>query len=262
MSRFGSKTLVPLASLLVLASAWADAAAAGNAGSGVDSFRTGMEKWVETRQLISKEESDWEVDRETLRATRDLLSQQNRALVAEIEELEASSTVADEERRELLLERGEYQRSNSILSERIRDLEQQMVALAPQLPRPLQEKLELLLVQIPEDPESTKQSLGQRLMNVLGVLSQADKWNSTASFVAETRAVGDQKLQVRTLYWGLGQAFYVDAQGRVAGVGRPGPDGWEFSDDPELADQTRRLLDIYQGNVDLIEFVELPVEIH
>jgi hypothetical protein len=99
-------------------------------------------------------------------------------------------------------------------------------------------------------------------MNVLGVLSQADKWNSTASFVAETRAVGDQKLQVRTLYWGLGQAFYVDAQGRVAGVGRPGPDGWEFSDDTELADQTRRLLDIYQGNVDLIEFVELPVEIH
>jgi hypothetical protein len=70
MSRFGSKTLVPLASLLVLASAWADAAAAGNAGSGVDSFRTGMEKWVETRQLISKEESDWRSSRRASRGRR------------------------------------------------------------------------------------------------------------------------------------------------------------------------------------------------
>lgn len=72
---------------------------------------------------------------------------------------------------------------------------------------------------------------------------------------------GDQKVQVRTLYWGLGQAVYVDAQGEVAGVGRPGAEGWEFTDDPELVDRARKLLDVYEGNVDLIEFVELPVEV-
>ena len=228
---------------------------------GVDAFRVQMEKWVETRQLVSKESSDWEADRETLRATRDLLRQQRQALEAEIRELEESGTAADEERRELLLRRGEYQRANAALEVEIRALELEVQALARRLPKPLREKLDLLMVQIPEDPESSRQSLGQRLLVVLGVLAQADKWNATASFVAETREVGDQKLQVRTLYWGLGHAFYVDAQGRSAGVGRPGADGWEFTNEPELAPSARRLLDIYEGNLDVIDFVELPVEI-
>ena len=107
---------------------------------------------------------------------------------------------------------------------------------------------------------ATKVPLGARLMNVLGVLAQAEKFDSTATFVGETRQVGDEKLQVRTLYWGLAQAIYVDAQGRTAGIGRPGPNGWEFTNDPDLASDARHLLDIYEGNVDTIEFVRFPVE--
>jgi hypothetical protein len=140
-------------------------------------------------------------------------------------------------------------------------MEEQVRALSRRLPEPLQKKLDVLLVQIPDDPETTRLQLGQRLMNVLGVLSQTDKFNSTATFVGETRQVGEQKVQVRTLYWGLGQAMYVDARGRTAGVGRPGSVGWEFSEQPALASETQRLLDIYEGNVDVIRFVELPVEV-
>jgi gas vesicle protein len=264
MSSAGSKALLHVASGLALATACVSGvgARAETGASNVDSFRVQMEKWVETRQLISKETSDWEADQETLRATRDLLAQQKKALEGEIEELEESSTEADEERRTLLLERGEFQRANEALEETLRAMELEVLALARQLPQPLREKLDLLLVQIPEDPESSRQGLGQRLLAVLGVLTQADKWNSTASFVAETREVGEQKLQVRTLYWGLGQAYYVDAMGRTAGVGLPGDEGWVFVSDPALADTARRLVDIYEGNLDLIEFVELPVEIH
>ena len=127
---------------------------------------------------------------------------------------------------------------------------------------PLQDKLKPLLVQIPDDPTTTKLQRGQRLMNVLGVLAQAEKFNDTATFVGETREVATgQKMQVRTLYWGLGQAIYVDAQGSTAGIGRPGANGWAFTDDPELAEDAQLLLDIYEGNVDVIEFVELPVAI-
>ncbi len=228
----------------------------------VSDFRAKMEKWVETRQILSQETSEWEVDRETLEATRDLLGQQKNALEAEIAELKETSTVADDERLELLLNRGEYQRANRSLEDQIRALEEEVLALAPQLPEPLRERLELLLVQIPDDPETTRVPLGQRLMNVLGVLAQAEKFNGTATFVGETRAVGgDQKIQIRTLYWGLGQAIYVDSQGEIAGIGRPGAEGWEFSNEPDLAEQARLLLDIYEGNVDVIRFVRLPVEI-
>jgi len=245
-------TVVAVLSLSLLASG-----ALGDVGG----FKAKMAKWVETRRILSEEKSEWEAERETLRATRDLLRQEKKAFEAEIAELDEGSTAADDERNELLLSRGDYQRANEELAASIRGMEESVLALAPRLPEPLQKKLEPLLVQIPEDPERTRVPLGQRLMNVLGVLAQAEKWNGTATLVGETRDVtGDgQKVSVRTLYWGLGQAIYVDARGESAGIGRPGPDGWVFTDDPDLADDAARLLDIYEGNIDEIEFVALPV---
>ncbi len=248
----------------VVAFALGAGSAPASAQTRVDVFRARTEQWVETRQLISQEKSDWEAEKEILEATRDLLAQQREALEAEIAELEESNLASDDERRDLLLERGDYQRKNRALEQRIRGMEERVLELAPRLPEPLQERLQLLLVQIPEDPAKVNLPLGQRLMNVLGVLAQAEKFNGTATFVGETRAVNgdEQKVQVRTLYWGLGQAVYVDSQGSVAGIGRPSEKGWTFSHDPDLVDDAKLLLDIYEGNVDVIEFVNLPVEIH
>lgn len=234
----------------------------GEAFAEVGDFKAKMEQWVETRQLISEERTEWEADRETLRATRDLLKQRRAALEAEVEDLESSSTTADDERRDLLLKRGEYQRSAALLADEIRGMEAAVLEIAERLPEPLQQKLEPLLVQVPDNPDTTKLQLGPRLLNVLGVLSQSEKFNSTATFVGETRPVdGGQKVSVRTLYWGLGEAIYVDRQGRLAGIGRPGPEGWVFSADERIADDARLLLDIYEGNVDTIGFVTLPAEI-
>ncbi len=258
-SRARPAAVVAFAATAVLsATAPSLAVAAGDA----DLFRTKVEKWVETRQLISEEQADWEAEQQTLRATRDLLKDQKQVLQDAIAELEAGDTQADEARRELLLERGALQRSRRTLEERVIALEKQLLDLEPSLPAPLRKKLEPLLVQIPTDPETTRVPLGQRLMSVLGVLAQAEKFNDTATFVGETREVeGGQKIQVRTLYWGLGQAIYVDTQGQLAGVGRPGDDGWDFTGDPAIADNAALVLDIYEGNVDVIRFVELPVEI-
>jgi len=241
---------------LPVVSAWAESAGT------IVGFRTKLEKWISTQQLISEEQSDWQAEREMLTSTRDLLRQRKEALEADIAKLGEASTAADEERRELLLERGELQRARRTLQEKIRTMEEQVLTLAPRLPAPLQKSLEPLLVQIPEDPEVDDLPLGRRLVNVLGVLVEAEKFNDTATLSGETRAVADDKrVQVRTLYWGLGQAVYVSAQGEIAGVGQPNADGWEFSLDPGLTDEASRFIDIYEGNLDAIEFVRLPVAI-
>ncbi len=239
------------------------AGASAQPGHGeVDAFRTRMTKWVETQKLISEEKADWEADRESLESTRDLLRQQKESLEKSIADLEETTTAADDERRELLLERGALQRARGVLAERIRNLETDVLALVERFPSPLQEKLEPLLVQIPDDPDTSTAPLGQRLINVLGILAQAEKFDSTATLVGETRALeGEQKVQVRTLYWGLGQAVYVDGQEQHAGVGRPGEAGWEFAEEPGFAADAARLLDIYEGNVDVIDFVTIPVAI-
>jgi hypothetical protein len=250
--------------------ATADAASTLSTESRVAPFRAKMEKWVEARELLSKEESEWLVDRAYLTSTKKLLQRERDALRKEVQDLEASYTGADEERRDLLLERGEYQRMTRSLEDELRVLEGQVQNVIPRLPAPLQDRLEPLIVQIPDDPEHTNTPVGQRLMNILGLLAQTEKFNSTATLVGETRAIGGeqsagqdaaQKVQVRTLYWGLGEAIYVDTQGRVAGIGRPTDTGWVFTEDPSLRSDAKLLLDIYEGNVDTIDFVPIPVEI-
>lgn len=246
-----------LAVLLPLAAGVASAA-----GSDADAYRAKMEKWVETRRILSEERADWLVERESLEATRDLLQDERKALQEQIAALRTSDEGATQERDELSAQREAYKRAAEVLEGKVGELEQQVRLLVPQLPEPLQKKLEPILVQIPTDPETTKVGLGQRLVNVLAVVAQAEKWNGTATFVGETREVGDgQKVAVRTLYWGLAQAIYVDSQGDLAGVGRPTPEGWKFVDDPDLADAAKEILDIYEGIVDTIAFVPVPAEI-
>jgi len=260
-AKWATASEVALAASLVAVSLFAVSAWAESAGT-IVGFRTKLEKWISTQQLISEERSDWTAEREMLASTRDLLRQRKEALEADIVKLGDASTAADEERRELLLKRGELQRARRTLQEEIRGMEERVLGLAPRLPAPLQKSLEPLLVQIPDDPEVDDLPLGRRLVNVLGVLVEAEKFNDTATLSGETRAVeGDRRVQVRTLYWGLGQAVYVAAQGEIAGVGQPGDDGWQFSMDPELTDPASRFIDIYEGNLDAIEFVRLPVAI-
>ncbi|MDJ0787646.1 MAG: DUF3450 family protein [Myxococcota bacterium] len=229
----------------------------------VDGFRTKLEKWVETRRIISEERTGWQADKETLRDTRRLLTQQKKELSEKIATAEQATTESEDARRDLLLERGEFQRANRTLEAQIAELEQGTLALVARLPAPLTAKIEPLVAQIPEDPEGAETPLGQRLVNVLGVLSQAEQFNANAHLVGETRAVveGDQRVAIRTLYWGLGQAVYAAAQGRAAGIARPGPDGWVFENDSSLTADAELLLDIYEGNTDAIEFIELPVQL-
>jgi hypothetical protein len=251
-----------ISQIAALAAMLPAAALAASAGADADAYRAKMEKWVETRQILSEERAEWLVEKESLEATRELLQDERKALKEQIAALRSSDEGATQERDELTARREAYKADAEALEGRVRALEEQVRTLVPQLPEPLQKKLEPILVQIPTNPETTKVGLGQRLVNVLAVVAQAEKWNGTATFVGETRDIGNgQKVAVRTLYWGLAEAIYVDSQGEIAGVGRPSPEGWKFTDDPDLADSAKEILDIYEGIVDTIAFVPVPAEI-
>ena len=248
---------------MLLAAALVGQICAGAGSASAEGVRAKVEKWAEASRVASKENAEWRLEKETLRATRDLLKQQRAALKEEIEALSTSDAGASEERQALSAQNQSYEQKEQILADQITGMEEEVRTLVPSLPAPLVDKLEALLIQIPEDPASSRVPASSRLMNVLGVLSQAEKFNSTATIVGETRAIGDddRKVSVRTLYWGLGQAVYVDAEGQVAGFGRPGEAGWVFSEDPAITERAALLLDIYEGNTDTIEFINLPTEI-
>lgn len=234
----------------------------GVAQSSPDQAREKLEKWIEVHAKIAAEKAAWAEDKEILGATADLLKAEKEALKKEIETLSESNSEADNTRNELLLKRAELKRADDEFAKKVVELEAAVVALGDKLPKPLKNKLETLLVRIPADPENSPISLGQRLVNVLGIMLQTEKFDGTVTYAGAKQKLSDgREVQMDQLYWGLAFAVYVDDGGSVAGFGLPTDSGWDFQERNEIAPQVRRLLDIYEGNTDAIEFVSIPVDL-
>ena len=222
-----------------------------------------IDKWIETRQIISEERANWLGEKAMLETSQGILSDELTALNRAVELLSETSTMADVERENLQAEREELERSNEMLAVRVRTLEIAVQELSARFPTPLLVKIKPLLQNIPEDVSRTKKALGQRLLTVLGVLSQAEKFNGTLTLQTNARDVSGTGVQERvtTLYWGLAFAVYVDDAGKFAGMGLPGPKGWEWSTHNESASDVRRFIATYSGETDQLDFVNIPVEI-
>jgi hypothetical protein len=232
------------------------------AQTNITETRNVLNKWVETRQIISEEKADWQTEQSILSDTVTLLSNEVERLAKALEDLEASATAADEDRSQLTAEKEVLGEAAAVVESNIAGLETQLKRILPALPAPLVDKIKPLIRRLPDDSSDTELSLGERVQNIVGILSQADKFNTTLTATSESREIeGGKVVEVRTLYWGLATAYYVDASGEYAGIGHPGPDGWEW---PQLEDkgaEINRLLDIYEGSGE-IQFVEVPARIN
>lgn len=237
------------------------AASATHAADPVGDTRNTLEEWVETRQIISEERADWKVEQSILEDTVALLSGEIERLDNALEDLETSATAADEERSKLNERKERLSAASSVVETIIGDLEAQMKAIVKTLPEPLVEKIKPLIRRLPEDPADTSLSVGERVQNVVGILSQADKFNTTVTQTSESREIDDGKtVEVRTLYWGLAAAYYVDSSGQYAGYGNPTADGWEWPRLDNAGETIKRLIDVYEGSEE-IQFIQVPASI-
>jgi len=238
------------------------AAAVLSAQNIVSETRSALNKWVETEQLISEERSDWKVEQSILSDTVALLTDELARLEGALEDLDASATAADEERTQLAAEKESLNAASSVVKASIGALESQTREIVRSLPDPLTERIKPLIRRLPENSNKTALSLGERVQNVVGILSQADKFNATLTETSESREISEGKVvEVRTLYWGLAMAYYVDSSGDYAGIGVPAADGWEWPRIEGAGPAIKALMDVYSGSGD-IEFVEVPAQIN
>lgn len=246
--------------LLALGSVLAPIALA--AQNQITETRDVLDKWVETRQIISEEKADWKTEKSILGDTVQLLSSELERLEKALTDLEASATAADEDRSKLAAEKEELNAASAVVIDNIGALETQLKAIIQTLPEPLVNKIKPLIRRLPDDPTDTKLSLGERVQNIVGILSQADKFNTTLTQTSESRELANGKtVEVRTLYWGLAMAYYVDGSGEYAGIGFPGADGWEWPQVEGAGAEIKRLIDVYEG-AEEIQFVEVPARIN
>ena len=237
----------------------------GGVPDSIDRTRNAMRLWVETRQMISAEERDWRLGKELLEseiaATRNEIARQRR----DIEEARSGVTENDRKRLGLIETNDALKASAEGLEEIVGRLEAGVRGLVPRIPGPLADRdvVRGLITSLGDGTVKSKSSLADRYLVVVGILTALDKFNREVSESRETLVVGDRpEAEYNTIYIGLGQAYFLSRENDVAGVGRPGPEGWswmevEESDLPDVID----LMKVVRNEIPA-RYVELPLVIN
>jgi cytochrome c556 len=221
--------------------------------------RAVFEKWVQTRQLIARVKADWQSDQDTLQAGIAMFERELKALDEQIAKADTGSRQVLEEKARLEIEKQQLLAASERVQALVIALEDQLKSLTKLLPEPVLEKVQPFLKRLPENPAQTKLTNPERLQTIIGVLNEVEKFHNAVSVVTEIRKnPAGAEVQVRTIYFGLGQAWFVDKAGEYAGTGVPGPNGWEWTAQNALAGKVARAIAVYE-NAAPAEFVPLPV---
>jgi hypothetical protein len=247
--------------IAVLASGLAFAAADPTAGAATpESARASLAKWVETQQLIAKEQQDWQQGKQILQSRIDAVHGEIAALRERLAETRRTAAEANGKKAGEVAENDTLQKAGAELSTWVAGLEGGLRTLEARLPEPLLQKVKPLYDRMPADGTTTNVSLAERYQNVVGILNEVGKFNNDITMVTEVRTLSDGKpAEVRTLYVGLAQAYFVSPKGD-AGIGRPGAAGWEWTAAREIAPQLEQAVEVLQNKAKP-QFVSLPVKV-
>lgn len=239
---------------------WTGTALSG-AESPLDNTLSTLEQWVETERQISEAKAEWETEKASMENLITVYKQEIETLEEIITSAEEDTSAAEEKRAELL----EADQSVKALERQVEAAlvaaEKDIKALQPVLPPPLREELQPLFGSLPEDPEESKLAIGQRIQPLVAILTQVQKFNQAVTMVEDFREFEEGRtVQTETVYFGLGAAFYVNQANDHAGYGRPGEDGWNWTQDDSLIPQLRSFVDIYRGTQQA-RYIEVPVSV-
>jgi FtsZ-binding cell division protein ZapB len=259
LSKMLTQLALPLALCAPLSSA--SLSAQNQPNRGLSELRTQVQEYTELQRIIASAESEWRIDQSFMADSIKLLSIELETIKEDLENFKDTGTETQEKMESLEDRKDELVAAADRISEAIVELEGRIKQLALRLPPPLKERIEPLMRRIPDDPDSPRApAIGERLQNIVGVLSVTEKFNTSLHNFGEIQTIDGKQQQVATIYLGLAASFSINADADVATVGYPTEDGWEQVSKPELAPAIQRFLEAYDG-VREPEFVPLQVEI-
>ena len=226
------------------------------------STRATLRVWIETEKKIAAEASKWAEEKANLDAINAISSDEIERLRETLETSREEISKADAKRQELLVEREALKKASAVIMNTVEDLEGKVHMLYPRFPEPLQTKIDQLYSRMPKPGASGHSlSLSDRMLNVIGILSQVDNFNGSIRLERGMRELEDgRKVEIKTLYLGIAYAFFIDKPGTYAGYGVPSEDGWEWVEDPEMAAVVKKAIGIYE-DPQKASYVYLPVTI-
>ena len=222
-----------------------------------------LDQWVSTEKTLSLEKNDWELQKQGLLDVISVYEKELEMLDEKIADAQEFTSAVDTKKSSLLEEQEGLKTVEAELDTLITAQEQHLQKIIKRIPTCISQEIAPLSQRIPTDPKNTTLSLSQRLQSIVGILTQIDKFNTTVEVVPEQREFTDGLLiQVKTIYFGLGAAYFVDQSGEHAGYGKPTDAGWDWVEDPSLAVDVARMIQMYDGSTTGIEFVPVPIQIN
>lgn len=225
----------------------------------IEATRDTLEKWVETRRLLSEEKRDWALAKDMLTSRAEILRGEVNEVDGRITEAEKSITDADRKAADLVAKNDALKLASSELAAMAATLESRTKELVKRLPDPIREKLRPLTQRLPEDPTKSELPLSTRFQNVVGIVNEVNKFNRELTVTSEVRKLADgSSAEVTAVYLGLAQGYYVGGGGKLAGVGGATENGWTWTAANEYAPQIAKVVAILK-NESPAEFVPVPL---
>ncbi|MFM7259162.1 MAG: DUF3450 family protein [bacterium] len=225
----------------------------------IESTRETLEKWVESRRLLSEEKRDWVLAKDMLISRAEMLKGEVGEVDGRIVEAEKSVTDADRRSADLVARNDALKAASGELAAMAASLETRTKELVTRLPDPIREKLRPLTQRLPDDPAKSELALSTRFQNVVGIVNEVNKFSREITVTSEVRKLPDgSSAEVTTVYLGLAQGYYVGGGGRLAGIGGAGDNGWTWTPANEYAPQIAKVVAILK-NEHPAEFVPVPL---
>ena len=231
-------------------------------------LRATVQKWISVMKEIQLKKKEWQDKKE-------ILQNSNEALQAEATQLEAEILSAVERQKKLdtqsensLAQKKTYDDARLALRNGLDQLDEKVSAVIPLLPEQLvnEGKIQKAITDhqgFVGRNDKDEIALNARLTPMITILLEAEKFNQVVTpFEGLTADLGDKKVILDGIYFGLAMGFASDLEGNVAYHLKPGPEGWDKQkiSDPETVIKTRELIDVGKGDSDL-RLIDLPIEI-
>jgi len=232
--------------------------------SQINDTRTILEEWVRTETTISKETSDWQVDKRVLEDIAAVAERELKLLEEGIAKIRANQTEGEQAKDLLLQRRKELDQLVQRLETYLPQLESQLLEQMKFFPKPLLDTVALQASRIPKPgitPPDKVPGFVIRAQNIAVILRQADLFNSKITLDKPRLQLPDTKDKVyKVLYFGLGAAYFIDESGSIGGYGIPGQAGWVWTRNDKISDQVKDAIQIFENKMPA-RFVQLPVQL-
>lgn len=209
-------------------------------------FKDATERWIQTRNRISQEKSEWIIDKELLTGSIDTLETTQEILEDSVRISELKNSELNEKIDQANERVEEYEESNQFILSNISAYEDRILSLSSKLPDPLKEEIAPLLRKIPKESSSTTPA-PNRLQNVVAISTIIDEFNNDLTLTRAIKPLDDGSIiEVKVLYWGLAGAYASSTDGSKAWIISPVEDEWSWVEEKENPAAIKRLFDVYE----------------